>query len=128
MKGFVGPIGDDLPSILAILLALSVFFSGLTFALTTYNERLDNFNKLKGTIDIGRKVTSSGRITSSAGDLRNNAEKIAQSYGLDFCIDFASVTACYPNSIGSCKDDWVRLKYLVASGGGDLTDLEVCAG
>ena len=132
MKGFIGPIGDDLPSILSILLALSLFFSGLSFTLDVYNQRLDNFNQLKGTMDIARKVTSDGLILNGidANDLRDSAKDIAKSYGLDFCVKFDSKNRC--NVPGGCKSDWVKFTYLVAyqedNGDIELDNLEVCAG
>ena len=131
MRGFIGPIGDDLPSILAILLALSIFFSGLTFALNTYNQRLESFNQLKGAMDIARKVTADGLISSSttATTLVTDADPIARSYGIDFCVEFNGIKC----SVGtSCKDEWIKLNYLVAykspMGKIKLTEMRVCAG
>lgn len=38
-KGFIGPIGDDLPSLIPIVISLVIFFSIFTLTLTTYNSK-----------------------------------------------------------------------------------------
>ena len=42
-KGFIGPIGDDLPSVIAVMLALGLFFSSVRYALNAYDQKIDNF-------------------------------------------------------------------------------------
>jgi hypothetical protein len=38
-KGFLGPIGDDLPSLIPIVFALTMFFYVFTFAWNTFDEK-----------------------------------------------------------------------------------------
>ena len=117
MKGFIGPISDDLPTLIAILLALSIFFTVLHFGLETYNEKINAFNKVKGLMDLGRKINSKGLLESSADNadsLKNEVEQIADSYALKYCIKFNGNTACNPSSITGCKQDWIEYKYLIA--------------
>lgn len=38
-KGFIGPIGDDLPSLIPIVTGLVIFFSVFVLTLNTYNEK-----------------------------------------------------------------------------------------
>ena len=68
-KGFIGPIGDDLPSLVAVLLALGIFFSSLSFTFNAYNEKIASMNKLKGSIDIARVVTQEGLIIENGNSL-----------------------------------------------------------
>ena len=138
-RGFIGPIGDDLPSIIVILLGLSLFFSGLSFTLNTYNHKLDSFNTLKGGMEIANKVNENAIIKSSihVSDLVHSAEKIADSYGLSFCVKktvgASSSEECYSlaSSLHDCDVGWVHYSFLTAfetSSGIKLGNLEVCAG
>ncbi len=38
-KGFIGPIGDDLPSLVPIVISLVIFFSIFALTLSTYNSK-----------------------------------------------------------------------------------------
>jgi len=38
-KGFLGPIGDDLPSLIPLLFALTMFFYVFTFTWNTFDQR-----------------------------------------------------------------------------------------
>ena len=57
-KGFIGPIGDDLPSLIAVMLALGLFFSGIVVALNTYNQKISSLNLLQGGVDMSRALLS----------------------------------------------------------------------
>ena len=133
-KGFIGPISDDLPSFVAILLALSMFFSALTFALNEYNAKISAFNKIKGTMEIGRAITSKGLLgPTTSSDLAMNVKEVAKSYGLSYCITLeGSSTSCMGStSAGTCKPNWVHYVYLISqqtSSGIQMKKLEVCGG
>jgi len=132
-RGFIGPIGDDLPSIIAILLGLSLFFSALSFTLNVYNNKLTAYNILKGTMEIAHKVNEKGVITESASDLMHSAEKIAESYGLDFCIKtkVGNTNGKSCTTGNDCQTSWLHFKYFTAfetSNGIKPGTLEVCAG
>ncbi len=43
-KGFLGPIGDDLPSLIPLLFALVIFFSAFTFTFNVYQNNLASFS------------------------------------------------------------------------------------
>ena len=61
-KGFMGPIGDDLPSLIPLLFALIIFFSTFTFALNEFNlENLDINSKLE-VLRVARVLRSNGII------------------------------------------------------------------
>ena len=137
-KGFIGPIGDDLPSIIAILLGLSLFFSGLSFTLNVYNHKLTAYNILKGTMEVAHKVNDKGIIDASSpgytGRLKNSAKNIAKSYGISFCIktkvkNQAKISCTNPHT--ECGEGWLHFKYLVAyetTNGVLPGSLEVCGG
>jgi len=59
-KGFIGPIGDDLPSLVPIVTALVLFFTIFTITLTTYNSK--NF-----------EITKQVEMTSVARELKGDS-------------------------------------------------------
>ncbi|MEM0372792.1 MAG: hypothetical protein QXO69_03085 [archaeon] len=129
LKGFIGPLGDDIPSLLAVLLALSLFFSALSFSFNAYNEKVKSFEKLKGAIDISRVVTQDGLITADLATLKNKATPTAMSYGVRFELAFKNGA-----TTGPCGPDWLKFVYLVPyAPAGDLNAitlkrLEICVG
>jgi len=42
-KGFLGPIGDDLPSLIPLVFALTIFFYVFTFSWNVFDERNNDF-------------------------------------------------------------------------------------
>lgn len=61
-KGFMGPIGDDLPSLIPLLFALIIFFGAFTFALNEFNlENIDINAKLE-VLKVSRVLRSNGII------------------------------------------------------------------
>jgi hypothetical protein len=132
MKGFIGPLGDDLPSIVIIVLALSMFFAGLTFAINTYNQKVLGLDVLRGAVDIGRVITQDGLITSNLDFYERKAEPTANSYAIDFVLYFADdfVDSDDP-APKDCDPNWYRFNYLVAVSGEndvELKTLVICAG
>ena len=109
-KGFIGPIGDDLPSILAILLALGLFFSAVTFTLNIYNEKVGTVQMLKGSIEIGRVVLEQGLVTVINPP---GASYVATSYGLkyDVYLDYASPE---PTTANCPADNSYKFNYMVS--------------
>ncbi len=136
LKGFIGPIGDDIPSLLAIMLALSLFFSALTFSFDAYNVKISNFQRLKGSIDIVRVVTQDGIITESLSGLKSRANTTARSYGVDFAMEYLDGSDNASDSKGlycADHDNWLQFSYLVAAAPISLSDIElktlkVCVG
>jgi hypothetical protein len=132
-RGFIGPISDDLPSLIAILLALSMFFSALAFALNEYNAKVSAFNKIKGTMEIGRAITSKGLLdaTDSSNSLAMDVKEVAESYGLSYCITLGNTFCIGSSSSRTCKPNWVHYVYLISqqtSSGIQMRRLEICGG
>ena len=111
-KGFIGPLGDDLPSVVAIVLAMGLFFSGLLYAINTYNQKIVGLEVLRGSIDIGRVVTGEGIIIGDLSSLKSKADTTARSAGLNFELYFADSPSA--TQTGQCGDNWYRFNYLVA--------------
>jgi hypothetical protein len=65
-KGFIGSVGDDLPSIIPIVIALLLFFSVFSSTLTTYNNRNAEFRQRIETISIARELKGNSLLLGSA--------------------------------------------------------------
>lgn len=122
-KGFIGPIGDDLPSILGIVLALGLFFAGISYSLNAYNQKIDNLKTMKGAIEITRVITKDGFITDVDNPaIRELAGSVAESYGLQY-------KAVLDPNMETVKCAGYAFTYLVASSspeGSGLATLYVC--
>ncbi len=55
-RGYIGPLGDDFPSIFPLMLGLLVFFSSLYIAYTTYQSKNDTVQCMRANILISRAV------------------------------------------------------------------------
>jgi len=118
-KGFIGPIGDDLPSIISIVLALGLFFSGVTYALDTYNQKIADMELLKGSVEIARAVMENGTVSTVK---TKKADEVAYSYSLFY-------DAYLNDAANSCPAKAHRFSYLVAdssSGDIELAKLVIC--
>jgi len=106
-KGFIGPIGDDLPSIIALMLAMGLFFSSVVYVINVYNQKIADMDMLKGSIEIGRAVMDKGVLARDDLDSNPNADYVAKSYNLNYDVYLESDT-------NSCSIESLRFSYLVA--------------
>ncbi|MDD5163662.1 MAG: hypothetical protein PHD95_05655 [Candidatus ainarchaeum sp.] len=51
-KGFLGPIGDDLPSLIPLVFALIIFFYSFTFAWNAFDQKNRFFDDSKDVLDL----------------------------------------------------------------------------
>lgn len=63
-KGFLGPIGDDLPSLIPLLFALLVFFSTFSFSFGVFNTENTSFQEDIGVLNVSRILKGTNYITS----------------------------------------------------------------
>lgn len=61
-KGFIGPIGDDLPSLVPIVVALVIFFSIFTLTLNTYNSKNAFISKQLDMASVAREIKGDSLI------------------------------------------------------------------
>ena len=106
-KGFIGPIGDDLPSIIALMLAMGLFFSSVIYVINVYNQKIADMDMLKGSIEIGRAVMNKGVLTRDDLDSNPNANYVAKSYSLSYDVYLES-------DKNTCSMESLRFSYLVA--------------
>lgn len=63
-KGFIGPIGDDLPSLIPIVTGLVIFFSIFVLTLNTYNEKNDYLQRQIDMTSVARDLKGDSLILS----------------------------------------------------------------
>jgi|GEM_PF-3595741 len=63
-KGFIGSIGDDLPSLIPLFFALMIFFGAMAFAFTTINEKNVTINTYIDSLTVSRSALSDGSFAS----------------------------------------------------------------
>lgn len=78
IKGFIGPIGDDLPSLIPILFGLAIFFSAFTFAYQAFDVENSHFKYSIKVMDLAKTVKSDSFIADYA-DFKNSCDKISVS-------------------------------------------------
>lgn len=122
MKAFIGPLGDDIPSIIAILLALSLFFAGVTYALNAFNEKSNSMSAMKASIEMSRAATSKVLLKNPIeGSVRDRVDYIAKSYG----VDFNKNTDIFFEGAGSCQPRDYIIKQLVPSYAVSINNIEL---
>lgn len=121
LKGFIGPIGDDLPTLLMILLSLGLFFSSIVFSFDAYNSKLDKLRLTEGAVELGRAAVSQGVVDLSAPGFQDRLNLLEKTYGLKAEVKLEPDT---------CSASYAfYLQYLVAakgSAGAELKKLLVC--
>ncbi len=63
-RGFIGPIGEDLPSLIPLLLALVIFFSAFTFTFTIFGSKSSDFDADLAALSVARVMRSTSYISS----------------------------------------------------------------
>ena len=131
LKGFIGPLGDDIPSLLIVMLALSLFFAALSYTFDSYDMKVRNFQKLKGAMDIARVVTADGLITRTLSDISLDAKPIAKSYSLNYSIEYTDGSE--RSGVDCSTVNWLVFDYPIAKYDSStnnilLKTLRVCVG
>ncbi len=62
-KGFLGPIGDDLPSLIPLVFSLVLFFSTFTFAFNSFENRNSYFNDTVEILNISSNLKQGSYIS-----------------------------------------------------------------
>ena len=76
-KGFIGPIGDDLPSLIPLLFGLVMFFSTFTMTFSSFDARNTEFSYDVSVMRISRTIQSNSYIYNY-----NNFQKLCDNIGL----------------------------------------------
>lgn len=63
-RGYLGPIGDDIPSLIPIIVGMITFFSAFTFTLNEYNQRTASFAADRDTLIIANSLKGDSYLSS----------------------------------------------------------------
>lgn len=61
-RGFIGPIGDDLPSLIPLTIALMIFFAAFGFAFNEYEQRQSTFDQRLLLLAVGKTLKGDALI------------------------------------------------------------------
>lgn len=76
-RGFIGPLGDDIPSIFPIVIGLTLFFAGFAFGVTRYNERTTMLEERRTGLSISYSIMERGFVESDTA-LHPNLDELCQ--------------------------------------------------
>ncbi|MBI4044394.1 MAG: hypothetical protein HY392_01675 [Candidatus Diapherotrites archaeon] len=62
-KGFLGPIGDDLPSLIPLLFALLIFFATFSFSYSTFSQKNTGFQRDLDVLNIARVLKGTNYVS-----------------------------------------------------------------
>lgn len=103
-RGFLGPIGDDLPSLIPIVTGLVIFFSVFVLTLNTYNEKDDYLQKQIDMASVARDLKGDSLILNwEQFDARCSAMKIKR-YPYSFIVAIYSADIDLKDVIQEFKD------------------------
>ena len=115
-KGFIGPIGDDIPTMLVVILGLGMFFSSVVFAMDLYGQKNRNIEISEGALAISRVFTAKGHFDPQDDGMKERGDLMARSYGLHYQVltdgyDFHQ----YPPNSGVCQGGSYRYSFFIAN-------------
>ncbi len=100
-RGFIGPISDDLPSLIMIFTGLLIFFTSLNYAFFLYNQKTHQFYVHKGALHVSRIILSQGVLPEDYEELENLGKPVAQKYGLELVVRYGNPGGHLPSD---CED------------------------
>lgn len=65
MRGYLGPIGDDIPSLIPIIVGLITFFGAFTYTLNEYNQRSQSFAADRDSLVIANALKGDSYLSSA---------------------------------------------------------------
>lgn len=63
-KGYLGPIGDDLPSLIPLVFALVIFFSSFYSTVEAYNSKTVDFENDISVVQVSASLRGTGYVSS----------------------------------------------------------------
>ncbi|MBM3282494.1 MAG: hypothetical protein FJY86_04115 [Candidatus Diapherotrites archaeon] len=63
-RGYLGPIGDDIPSLIPIIVGMITFFAAFTFTLNEYNQRSASFSADRDTLIIANALKGDSYLST----------------------------------------------------------------
>ena len=114
MKGFIGPLGDDFPSIFPIVAGVVLFFGTLAYANGVIQEKNDYLEVRKAALGLSYLVTRTGSVdygsldTPDTGACDNELDAYAKSRGVKYQVILKS--ACNGLQFSETPEELFGLK------------------
>ncbi len=105
-RGFIGPIGDDLPSLIPLLFGLVIFFSTFTVAFNSFDARNTDFKDDLAVMKISRILQSNSYIYS-----HDNFEELCEQIGVMNLKFIAGISADAQNSPATAPPDIYSINF-----------------
>lgn len=87
MKGFIGPIGDDIPSIFPIIAGVMLFIATVFYANNEAAQRDSGLNLRKAALELSYVATEKGYVDASfAGLCESSLKPTAAKSGVYFAV------------------------------------------
>ena len=103
-KGFIGAIGDDLPSLIPIVFALLIFFTVFTATLNAYNSENAAVGIERGMLSVAR-ILKGDSLLLNVGQFQERCDSVRiQSYPYNFMIAVYKAD----KDLDDVLDDFVR--------------------
>ena len=95
MKGFIGPIGDDIPSIFPIIAGITLFIGTIFYANAEAASKASQLNLRKSALELSYVALEKGYIDSIsfAQDCDSLAKPVAQKDGVQFALVLTNCTS-----------------------------------
>jgi hypothetical protein len=111
-KGFIGPIGDDLPSLIPIVLSLLLFFSVFSFTLTNYDAKNSFLRQQMTLLSVARSLKGESIIVDYEA-FENRCNNVREKkFPYNFMVGVYSSTADFSGVVNN----------FIVSGQGEISD------
>lgn len=109
-KGFIGPIGDDLPSLVPLLLALTIFFLTFTNAWNSFDLKRGAFESDLSALQVARILRSSSYIAGP-----DNFYELCSTLNVQKLKYFAGLVDAVRNPEERVRLDFRKPQFIVAA-------------
>lgn len=105
-RGFVGPLGDDIPSIFPIIAGVLLFISTVAYVTMFISEKDSYLDTRKAALGLAYIVTKQGATT--LGELESSCANVIQPYAKSRGVSFAVVLKkfCRKIALNAYPFDW----------------------
>ncbi len=112
-KGFIGPIGDDLPALIPIVVSLLLFFTIFSVTLNAYNTKNTEINKQTLMISASREIKGDS-IILGIEQFNERCEKVNLKY-----YPYSFIAMIYPtsgsygeeNPLDKVIEDFIKVRF-----------------
>ncbi|HNV01273.1 MAG TPA: hypothetical protein PKK60_02480 [archaeon] len=110
-KGFIGPIGDDLPSLIPIVMSLLLFFTIFAVTLNTYNTKNNSISKQTMMISSSRELKGDS-IILGIDSFNDRCDKLKlKNYPYNFMAVIYPTAGQTTNPLENLIDEFINIDF-----------------